>query len=141
MNKTDNISPKDIKENGKNSISDIAARANHSINKARALNKKTVSVNQSDTAEKNHRKSETSQESSTSRSNANDGKTGGKIDQSAAWTANVVDASSEYIKNFDLAKTTQKVKKTIKQNPGFSFAIAGIFGLFIGLMVGRRTLR
>ena len=143
MEKANNTHLNDNNENEKASKNDVAARARQSINKARAraINKNSVSDNFSGVYEKNNQKSETSPEVLTEQVNKPANKTGADTGRSGHRTENVLNASSEYLKNFDLAETTQQVKKTIKQNPGVSFAIAGIFGLLIGLLVGRRTLR
>lgn len=53
--------------------------------------------------------------------------------------ADALDASSGYVRNFDLAETRQQVMATIKQRPEVSIAVAGVFGLLIGLLIGRSS--
>ena len=51
--------------------------------------------------------------------------------------ADVLAVSSNYVKNFDFAEARQQVTTTIKNKPELSIAVAGIFGLLIGLLIGR----
>jgi ElaB/YqjD/DUF883 family membrane-anchored ribosome-binding protein len=55
--------------------------------------------------------------------------------------ADALDASSGYIKNFDLAETKGQVLNTVKERPEISLAIAGFSGLLIGLLIGRSLKR
>ncbi len=62
-----------------------------------------------------------------------------KVNEIGHRAAAVLANSSDYIKKFDAAETRQQIKKSIKQKPELSLAIAGVFGLLIGLMIGRRN--
>ncbi len=55
--------------------------------------------------------------------------------------ADALSNSSEYINNFDFEKTKQQVVETIKEKPQIGIAVAGLFGLIIGLLLGRRNSR
>lgn len=46
--------------------------------------------------------------------------------------------SSEYIRNFDVVEAKDSVKTTLKENPAIGIAIAGTFGLLLGLIIGNR---
>lgn len=54
-------------------------------------------------------------------------------------TADVLNNSSEFIKNFDLVETKDQLVETLREKPQIGLAIAGIFGLIIGLLIGRRS--
>jgi ElaB/YqjD/DUF883 family membrane-anchored ribosome-binding protein len=51
--------------------------------------------------------------------------------------ADALDASSGYVREFDMAEKRDQVLGTIRERPEISLAIAGAFGLAIGLLVGR----
>jgi len=53
--------------------------------------------------------------------------------------ASAIENSSDYVKNFDIAEAGNKIKNTVRQKPQIGIALAGIFGLLIGLLVGRKT--
>jgi ElaB/YqjD/DUF883 family membrane-anchored ribosome-binding protein len=44
--------------------------------------------------------------------------------------------SSEYIKNFDINEAKDSVKHTLTRRPEIGIAIAGTFGLLLGLIIG-----
>ena len=92
-------------------------------------------------AEKVHQKSDTTQEFLSKQADkANDyaHQTIDKANQLSHRAAESLNASAEYVKNFDLAETTQQIKKTMKQKPELTLTLVGIFGLLIGLIIGRR---
>ena len=62
-----------------------------------------------------------------------------KANQFGHRAADAINNSSEYINNFDYNKSKQQVVKTVKDNPQIGFAIAGLFGLIIGLFIGRKN--
>lgn len=62
-----------------------------------------------------------------------------KANQIGHRAADALNSSSEYINDFDFEKTKQQVVETIKEKPQIGFAIAGFFGLIIGLLLGRKT--
>lgn len=61
-----------------------------------------------------------------------------KANQFGHKAADAIASSSEYLKNFDLDEKKQQVKETFKENPGLTVAVAGIFGLLLGLLLGRK---
>lgn len=61
-----------------------------------------------------------------------------KANQIGHRAADALAHSSDYVKNFDFAKTRQQIKGTIKDKPELSIAVAGVFGLLIGLLIGRK---
>lgn len=93
----------------------------------RRLHRKTDSATQKNLAEKEDK------------SNAFAGLNAGKIKQSKHLAANALENSSEHVKNFDFVQTGNKIKKTVSEKPQIGFFLAGVFGLLIGLLVGRRT--
>lgn len=62
-----------------------------------------------------------------------------KANQYKQQAADALASSKDYIKNFDYSAAGQQIKTTVKEKPEVSIAIAGIFGLLIGLLIGRRT--
>ena len=62
-----------------------------------------------------------------------------KVNELGHRAGDVLNSSSEYIRNFDAEETRKQVKKQIQNNPGTSLAVAGIFGLLIGLLIGRNN--
>lgn len=62
----------------------------------------------------------------------------GKANQLGHRAADALNTSSEYINNFDFEKTKQQVVETIKQKPQIGFAAAGLFGLLLGWIIGKR---
>ena len=53
--------------------------------------------------------------------------------------ADALGTSSEYLRNFDFEEARGQIKTTIQKKPELSLAVAGIFGLMLGLMIGRRA--
>lgn len=53
--------------------------------------------------------------------------------------ADALSSSSDYLRNFDFEEARGQIKTTIQQKPELSLAVAGIFGLMLGLMIGRRA--
>lgn len=51
----------------------------------------------------------------------------------------VLNSTSEYVRNFDVAETGKQVKATFKKNPGTSLLAVGIVGLLLGLLIGRNN--
>jgi len=127
MNDKNNTAAKQVKENGTNLKNDIVAKAQDTINKVKA--------------QASNKAEQISETTAAYKAKVSDNLSGAaeKVNQISHRAGDALNASSEYVKNFDLAETTQQVKKTIKQKPGFSLVIAGIFGLLIGLLIGRRT--
>lgn len=62
-----------------------------------------------------------------------------KANQFGHRAADAINTSSEYLNNFDYNQTKQQVVKTVKDKPQIGFAIAGLFGLIIGLLIGRKN--
>jgi len=62
-----------------------------------------------------------------------------KANQFGHRAATAIESSSDYVKNFDIAEAGNKIKTTVKKNPQVGIALAGIFGLLIGILVGRKT--
>lgn len=61
-----------------------------------------------------------------------------KANQYGHRTADALSSSSEYIKNFDYEETKEQVIETLREKPQIGFALAGILGLIIGLLIGGR---
>ncbi len=119
---------------------EVQARANQ-IGDVAIGYKGKVSENMSVAADKVHQKSDTAQDFFSDKAdlvNEYAHQTIGKVNQIGHKAADVLSVSSEYVKNFDIAETRQQVKETIREKPGASLAIAGVFGLLIGLLMGRK---
>ncbi|MGI8543446.1 MAG: hypothetical protein ACR2MD_08190 [Aridibacter sp.] len=61
-----------------------------------------------------------------------------KANQLGHKTAEVINNSSDYVKNFDYDDAKQSVKQTIQQKPQIGLAVAGIFGFLVGLIWRRK---
>lgn len=106
--------------------------------------KDKVTENLSTAASKIHEKSDTAQEFLDTRAdNFNEyaHQAIEKANQYGHRAADALNSSSEYISNFDYDKTKQQVVETLKEKPQIGFAVAGLFGLIIGLLLGRRNSR
>jgi ElaB/YqjD/DUF883 family membrane-anchored ribosome-binding protein len=53
--------------------------------------------------------------------------------------ADAISGASEYIREADLKKAGQDIRETVVRKPELSLAIAGLFGLALGLLLGRRS--
>ncbi|HSI88628.1 MAG TPA: hypothetical protein VK918_06200 [Pyrinomonadaceae bacterium] len=53
--------------------------------------------------------------------------------------ADAISGASEYIRDADLRKAGQDIRETVVRKPEISLAIAGLFGLVLGLLLGRRS--
>lgn len=106
--------------------------------------KTKVSDNLSVAAEKVHARSDAAQDflfEKSDKVNTYAHQTIEKANHLGHKAADALDVSSGYVRNFDLAETRQQVMDTIKQRPEVSIAVAGVFGLLIGLLIGRSTNR
>ena len=104
--------------------------------------KEKVSDNLSGIAEKVHERSDTAQDYLIEKSDKVNSYAHNTIEAANQFghrAADALDASSGYVRNFDLAETRQQVMDTIKQRPEVSIAVAGVFGLLIGLLIGRSS--
>ncbi|MBA2380110.1 MAG: hypothetical protein H0V76_11110 [Blastocatellia bacterium] len=61
-----------------------------------------------------------------------------KINYFGHKAAEKLERSSDYVKDFDFAATRRDITAKVGEKPELSLAIAGIFGLIVGLFVGRR---
>ena len=101
-----------------------------------------VSENLSGVAERVHEKSDAAQDflfEKTDKVNSYAHQTIEKANHLGHRAADALDASSGYVRDFNLAETRQQVLETIKQRPEVSIAVAGVFGLLIGLLIGRSS--
>ena len=104
--------------------------------------KESVSGNLLNVADKVHQRSDTTQEfldKKTDELNALAHRTIEKANDLAHKAGDVLNSSSEFIKNFDIEETRKQVKTTVQENPGTSLVVAGVFGLLIGLLIGRNN--
>lgn len=124
------------------SLNESAETAKEQFSEKVGAFKEKVSDNLLGIAEKVHEKSDTAQDYLLEKSD--------KVNSYAHQTieaaghlghraADALDASSGYVKNFDLAETRQNVVESIRQRPEVSIAVAGVFGLLIGLLIGRSS--
>lgn len=65
----------------------------------------------------------------------------GKVNSAGHRTANVIASSADYIRDLDLSETRQQIKGKIADRPELSIAIAGLFGIALGLLLGRKSKR
>lgn len=101
-----------------------------------------VSENLAEAADKLHKNSDTAQEFLSVKADRFNKFAHGKIEkanQLGHRAANVLENSSDYVKKLDFSETGDKIKKTVSQKPQVGIALAGVFGLLIGLLVGRKT--
>jgi ElaB/YqjD/DUF883 family membrane-anchored ribosome-binding protein len=54
-------------------------------------------------------------------------------------TADIIKASSQYVKDFNAQEAKEKVVTQIKNKPEMGIAVAGIFGVLIGYLIGKRS--
>ncbi len=157
MNNSNNTATKQVKDDIAEIKDNITSKAENTIDKVKqgvqvkaeqigetAGNYKgKVSGNLAGAADKVHEKSDTAQGFLSDKAdviNEYAHNTIEKVNQIGQRAADVLANSSDYIKNFDIAETRQQVKTTIKDKPELSIAIAGIFGLLIGLLIGRKKI-
>ncbi|MGI8885145.1 MAG: hypothetical protein ACR2IA_12970 [Pyrinomonadaceae bacterium] len=129
---------KETIENGTNSTENIKDKVVQKVGET----KEKVTENLSTAADKFHEKSDTAQEflaSGADNLNEYAHQAIGKVNQIGHRAADALSSSSDYINNFDYEKTKQQVVETIKEKPQIGLAIAGLFGLIIGLILGRRN--
>ncbi|HLA96458.1 MAG TPA: hypothetical protein VK612_12110 [Pyrinomonadaceae bacterium] len=103
-----------------------------------------VSDNLQGAAEKVHEKSDVAQDYLLEKSdkvNTFAHQTIEKANQLGHKAAEAIDASSGYVRDFDIAEKREQVLGAIKERPELSLAVAGISGLLIGLLIGRATRR
>lgn len=155
MDNSNNTATKQVKDDIVEVENNIADKAENTLDKVKqqvqvraeqigetASNYKgKVSDNLAGAADKVHEKSDTAQGFLSDKAdviNEYAHHTIEKANQIGHKAADVLANSSDYVKNFDIAETRQQVKATIKDKPELSIAIAGIFGLLIGLLIGRK---
>ncbi len=60
-----------------------------------------------------------------------------KVNEFGHRAGDALVTSSDLVRKFDLAQSASQLKVKIKENPGISLSLVGIFGLALGLMIGR----
>lgn len=129
-------------ENTAQAITDTGETSQAPFSEKIGAFKEKVSDNLSDIAEKVHVRSDTAQNylfEKSDKVNSYAHNTIEAANQVGHRAGDALNASSGYIRNFDLAETRQQVMDTIKQRPEVSIAVAGVFGLLIGLLIGRSS--
>ncbi|MCB1025296.1 MAG: hypothetical protein KDB79_12945 [Acidobacteria bacterium] len=53
--------------------------------------------------------------------------------------ADVLEGSSDYIRTFDIVEAKNSAVNTLRKNPEIGIAFAGMFGLALGWLLGRRS--
>lgn len=53
-------------------------------------------------------------------------------------TANALESTSDYVKDFKLSEAEEQLRATVANRPAVSLAAAGFFGLAVGLLIGRQ---
>jgi ElaB/YqjD/DUF883 family membrane-anchored ribosome-binding protein len=53
-------------------------------------------------------------------------------------TASAMENTSDYVKDLDIAEVTKELRAKVAARPEVSIAVAGVFGLAIGLLIGNR---
>ena len=100
-----------------------------------------VAENLANTAQKFHTKADSAQEFLDEKADVFNEYAHQAIDKANKFghrAADAINNSSDYITNFDIAETKEKLTQTIKEKPGIGIAAVGIFGILIGLLIGRR---
>lgn len=137
------VKKSEVAEKTNNTVQNLKETAQAKIeqvgNKAEDYKGK-VSESVSGVAGKVHEKSDTAQEylgTKAEKLNEFAHTAMGKVNRYGHKAADALDNSSVYLKNLDFAEAAQNLKTGIKQRPGTGIVIAGIFGLLIGLMIGK----
>jgi ElaB/YqjD/DUF883 family membrane-anchored ribosome-binding protein len=141
MEKKTGTATKQVRENVEN-ISESTENFKEKVVQKVGETKEKVTGNLSNLANKLHERSDSAQEFLDGRTdNLNEyaHQAIGKANQFGHRAADALNSSTDYINNFDFDKTKQQVVETIKQKPQIGLAIAGLFGLIIGLLLGRRN--
>lgn len=132
------INNAEAKDEARKEINSSAATYNERIENA----KDKISGNLSGAAEKLHKSSDKAQDFLKVKADRFNESAREKIEKAGQMghrAASAIENSSDYVKNFDFAEAGSKIKQTVKQKPQIGIALAGIFGLLIGLLVGRKT--
>ncbi len=53
-------------------------------------------------------------------------------------TASAMESTSDYVKDFDIVEVRNELRAKVAARPEVSIAVAGFFGLAIGLLIGNR---
>lgn len=140
-----NTATKKVTEN----IDEVKSKAKEKVNKYIDTSgekisgaKEKLSENLSGAAEKLHKNSDSAQVYLKEKANQFNEIAQEKIEKANQFghrAATALEGSSDYVKNFDFAEAGNKIKTTVTQKPQIGIALAGIFGLLIGLLVGRKT--
>ena len=141
MEKKTGTATKQIKENMEN-VSEPTENFKDKMAQKVGETKEKVTGNLSNLANKLHESSDSAQEFLDVRTdsfNEYAHQAIGKANQFGHRAADALNVSTDYINNFDFDKTKQQVVETIKEKPQIGLAIAGLFGLIIGLLLGRRN--
>lgn len=139
--KKEGTATKQVKENVEN-ITESTGNFKEKVAQRVGDTREKFSENLSNAANKIHEKSDTAQEFLDARADnfteyAHQAIE--KVNHLGHRAADALSNSSEYINNFDYEKTKQQVVETLKEKPQVGFALAGLFGLIIGLLLGRRN--
>lgn len=62
-----------------------------------------------------------------------------RVNKISHKAANAVEESSEYVRDFDVKVAADKIVSTVRNRPELTITAAGIFGLLIGFLVGRKS--
>jgi len=62
-----------------------------------------------------------------------------KVNKIGHKAADVVESSSDYVRDFDPTRVKETVIMTVREKPELTIAAAGLFGLFLGFLVGRKS--
>lgn len=141
MDKKTGTATKQFKENTEN-IFESTENFKEKVVQKVGETKEKVTGNLSNLANKLHERSDTAQEFldvRTDNFNEYAHQAIHKANQFGHRAADALNSSTDYINNFDFDKTKQQVVETIKEKPQIGMAIAGLFGLIIGLLLGRRN--
>lgn len=141
MTKKEGTATKQVRENVGN-ISESTDNLKEKVAQRVGETREKFSENLSNAASKVHEKSDSAQEFLDARAdNLSEyaHQAIKKANNIGHRAADALSNSSEYINNFDYEKTKQQVVETIKEKPQIGFALAGLFGLIIGLLLGRRN--
>lgn len=142
-NKSSNESITEIKNQAEQSVATLKEKVSEKFSTLQdktQVAKEKVSENLSGVADKVHLKADQTQEfldKKTDDINAMAHQTIEKVNELGHRAGDALNSSSEFIRNFDVEETRQQVKEKIQSNPGISLAVAGIFGLMIGLLLRR----
>ncbi len=61
----------------------------------------------------------------------------GKVNELGHRAGDALETSSNFVRKFDVAQSALQLKEKIRENPGVSLTVVGMFGIAFGILIGR----